>query len=64
MADLRSWQVVDQKEGNLQMVIIAPSDFSHRDLNELIQNGMKCVVLDRRSELVNKNFVDKDMTDG
>jgi hypothetical protein len=61
---IRSWQVVDQVDGNLQMVIIAPSDLSHQDLNKLIQGGMKCTVLDRRSELVNKNVVDKDIEDG
>jgi hypothetical protein len=61
---IRSWQVVDQVDGNLQMVIIAPSDLSHKDLNKLIQGGMKCTVLDCRSELVNKNVVDKDIEDG
>jgi hypothetical protein len=63
MTKIRSWQVVDQKDGNLQMIIIAPSDLSHKDLNKLIQGGMKCTVLDRRSELVNKNLVDKDIED-
>ena len=61
---IRSWQVVDQVDGNLQMIIIAPSDLSHKDLNKLIQRGMKCTVLDRRSELVNKNLVDKDIENG
>jgi hypothetical protein len=63
MPKIRSWQVVDQAEGNLQMVIIAPGDLNQEDLNELIQRGMKCTVLDRRSELVNKNLVDKDIED-
>ena len=55
---LKSWKIVDKEDGNLQMIIIAPIDFTHKDLNRLIQNGMKCVVLDQRSELVNKELVE------
>lgn len=58
MTSLRSWQVVDKKKGNLQMVIITTTDISHEDMNMLIQHGMKCVVLDRTSTLVNKEYVD------
>jgi hypothetical protein len=57
----RSWKVVDKAEGKLQFVLITGLDLSQSDINSLIQKGMKCVVIDERSDLVNKKLVDIDI---
>ena len=59
----RSWKVVDEVEGKLQFVLITGLDLSQSDINSLIQKGMKCVVIDERSDLVNKKHVDIDIMD-
>jgi hypothetical protein len=57
----RSWKVVDKADGELQFVLIAGLHLSQSDINSLIQKGMKCVVIDERSALVNKKLVDIDI---
>lgn len=41
------------------MVLITTGDLSLKTMNDLIQNGMNFVVIDERSALVNKDYVDK-----
>lgn len=57
---LKSWTIVDKRYGERQMVLIVGDHLSQEGLNRLIQNGMNCVVIDERSNLVNKKYVDKE----
>lgn len=46
------------KTGKQFMTIIVSKQFSLKDLNEYIQAGTNCVVVNQRSGLVNHDFVD------
>lgn len=55
---LKSYKIFNKIDSGLEFILIAPKGWSLKQLNGLIQNGMKCVVVDQRSELVNKEFVE------
>ena len=40
------------------MVIIVPNTWSIETINELFHEGMSAIVVDERSDLVNKTYVD------
>ena len=45
-------------DGEQVMVIIVPKKNTLKILNESLQHGLRVVVVDERSALVNKEFVD------
>jgi len=56
---LKSYKVFTADTGELLMVIVLFDSFSLTELNRLFKNGMNVTVVDERSKLVNKNYVDK-----
>ena len=55
---LKSYKIYNTIDGKLEFVLISPNYRELKELNGLIRDGMKCVVTDQRSELVDKRFVD------
>ena len=58
MKNLRSFKIVSSEDGGLEFVLIAHKGWTVSRLNGLIRNVMKCTVIDERSEMVNKEYVD------
>ena len=58
---LKSYKVYS-KDGQqvMSFIVSASSDVSLKDWNLLFQKGMRVVVVDERSRLVNKDYVDKE----
>ena len=54
---LRSYRVYT-KDGSQFLSIVTSNHWTLKELNDLFQNGMAVVVVDQRSDLVNKNMVD------
>lgn len=58
---LKSYKVFS-RDGGQVFTIICGNFWTVKELNDLFQKGMKVTVIDQRSELVNKNIVDKQGT--
>lgn len=54
----KSYRVVSNKDGEQFMTIICSQEFTLKELNRLLQHGMSCTVIDQRSDIVNKKYVD------
>lgn len=55
---MKSYKIVASTTGEPVFILIASKEWSLKELNDLCRKGMNVTVVDERSDLVNKDYVD------